>query len=216
MAEYTRDDPSPRFKEIVSLYKTLHKDGVEAQDIPAEETFDGRSLAPHLNHIGAMIKAHGARTLLDYGSGKGSLYETATSQQSDGTQIQGLKAIWGLDETTCYDPGYEPYSNIPTGTFDAVICTDVLEHVPEEDISWVLDELFSYANKFMFCTIAMYPAMKILPNGENAHITLKDPGWWANKLEEASVRCNHEIIYSAVLLFNSYNWRRLYLESVNT
>ena len=43
---------------------------------------------------------------------------------------------------TCYDPGYEPHSRLPQGKFDGVLCTDVLEHCPQDDLEWIVGELF--------------------------------------------------------------------------
>ena len=39
------------------------------------------------------------------------------------------------------------------------------------------------ADTFLFATVALYPAAKILPNGENAHCTLKSPDWWRSMFE---------------------------------
>ena len=55
----------------------------------------------------------------------------------------------------------------------------------------VLKDIFSYATKFVFLTISTKPAHKDLPNGENAHCTIKNEGWWREKLNE---HCNG-IIY---------------------
>lgn len=54
-----------------------------------------------------------------------------------------------------------------------MICTDVLEHCPEEDIPWIVDELFAFARKFVYANIACFPARKQLPSGGNAHCTVK-------------------------------------------
>jgi hypothetical protein len=89
-----------------------------------------------------------------------------------------------------FDPAYEPYEKLPTGTFDGVLCTDVLEHCPEEDIDWIIEELFGFAEKLVFCTIACYPARKRLPSGENAHVTLKNPGWWIDRIGAAAAKRN--------------------------
>ena len=83
-----------------------------------------------------------------------------------------------MDYVACYDPSYAPFSLLPQGPFDGVICTDVLEHCPEEDLDWIVGELFGYANKFVFASIAGYPAMKTLPSGENAHCTVQPLAWW--------------------------------------
>jgi hypothetical protein len=66
-----------------------------------------------------------------------------------------------------------PFSALPEGRFDGVVCTDVLEHCPEEDLPWIVGELFGYARLFVFANVACYPAAKKLPNGENAHCTIR-------------------------------------------
>ena len=35
--------------------------------------------------------------------------------------------------------------------------------------------------------IACYPAAAMLPNGENAHITVRDPLWWKGVIDVASI-----------------------------
>ena len=59
-----------------------------------------------------------------------------------------------------------------------MICTDVLEHCPEEDLSWIVEEIFNYARRFVYLNVACFPARKTLPSGENAHITIREPDWW--------------------------------------
>lgn len=185
---YSRANPSPRYRELLRIYTDLHRYGDKLNDIPAEETFDGRSLKDHVNAIRAGVEMCGLRTILDYGCGKATGYDKAHMTLPDGRALHGLKEIWGVDDIRLYDPGYEPYSELPTGTFDGVVCTDVLEHCPEEDIGWIVDELFGFAEKFMFATVACYPARKKLPGGENAHVTLKGPGWWIDRIDAAAAK----------------------------
>ena len=185
---YTRANPSPRYVDLVRAYETLHSEGDENNNIPATDMFDGRSLVPHMQMIGAAVENLKLRTLLDYGCGKATAYEKALLTLPDGRKLRGLKDIWGVDSITLYDPGYAPYRKVPMGKFDGVVCTDVLEHCPEEDIDWIVGELFGYADKFVFCTVACYPARKKLPSGENAHITIKKPGWWMDKIEDVAAK----------------------------
>ena len=49
-----------------------------------------------------------------------------------------------------------------------------------------MDRIFNFSEMFVFCTIALYPAKKLLPNGENAHITLKSVGWWVDLFEQVA------------------------------
>src|SRR5437763_1557904 len=81
---------------------------------------------------------------------------------------EGIAEYWDVDEVRCYDAGYQPYRKLPAGQFDGVISTDVLEHCPEEDLSWILQEIFSFARRFVFLNVACFPARKTLPDGTNA------------------------------------------------
>ncbi len=187
MSQFNRFNPSPRYRDMIGLYKTLHVQGDKLHNIPAEKTFDGQSLRGHVVMIAQIVAEFGIHTVLDYGSGKALGY-TKLKGKRDGKPVTGLKDIWGVDDITLYDPAFEPNSKLPTGKFDLVVCTDVLEHCPEEDIPWIVGEIFGMSERFVFCTVASYPAIKILPNGENAHITLKSPAWWKEVFDVASGR----------------------------
>lgn len=67
----------------------------------------------------------------------------------------------------------------------------MLEHCPEEDIPWILDELFSLANKFVYANVACFPARKRLPSGGNAHCTVKPVSWWADQLAHPAKTSPH-------------------------
>lgn len=86
-----------------------------------------------------------------------------------------------------YDPGVPEFSEKPHKTFDGVICCDVLEHIPEEDVQSVLYDIFRYANKFVMLQIFLGPSKKILPDGRNAHLTQQTPLWWKEQIHKANV-----------------------------
>ncbi len=114
-----------------------------------------------------------------------------------GESAESLQAYWGLDKITCYDPGHESFATLPEGPFEAVICTDVMEPCAEEDLDWILTEIFDFATRFVFLTVACYPAKKHLPNGENAHITLRKPEWWRRKIVSAAAG-RTDLIYRVI------------------
>src|SRR5690606_29055067 len=174
---YTRDNPSPRFRELLGFYTRMHSEGDDAADIPAGEMFDGRSLGIHISTIRSLLKKVEARTLLDYGAGKAKHYETSEFSLPDGRKVRGLRELWNLEQVRLYDPGYAPHAGYPAGVFDAVICTDVLEHIPEQDLDWVISDLFGFAQRLVYAGVANYPAGKLLPDNSNAHVTLKPAEW---------------------------------------
>jgi len=177
-AGYSRRNPSPRYTELTALYRSMHREGDVQNNIAPEHTFPGQSVIPQAAQIKQWIEKTGAKTILDYGSGKGLQYETELKKKDGSASWPSVKAYWGT-QVQCYDPSYPPFSTLPEGTFDGVICTDVLEHCPEEDMPWIIDEIFSYARKFVFANAACYAAKKTLPNGENAHCTIRPAAWWA-------------------------------------
>jgi len=178
MPSYSRANPSPRYRELTGLYRRMHLEGDARLGLAAAKTFPGVSLFPHLARIKRLIDLTGAKRILDYGAGKGLQYRPSRIV-IDGRQVaDGVAEYWGVDEVRCYDPGFAPHSTLPQETFDGVVSTDVLEHCPEEDLGWILDEIFGYAERFVFLNVACFPARKTLPNGENAHVTQRSPEWW--------------------------------------
>lgn len=178
---FSRDNPSPRFLQLVDFYKQMHDGGTGK--LAAAATFDGVSLAPHIQRITTIVKTFKSKSLLDYGSGKATIYGRKAFPIGKGTKMGTLQEYWGLDRVQFYDPGYEPYATLPDDRFDAVISTDVMEHIPEEDVAWVADEMLGYARHFVYACVALYPARKLLPDGSNAHVTLKEPAWWVAQFD---------------------------------
>ena len=119
-----------------------------------------------------------SNTLLDYGSGKGIQYKTVLPEDENRVACQKLQDYWETSEIYCYDPAYPPHQNLPNWQFDGVISTDVLEHCHQEDMKWIINEIFSLAKRFVFANVACYRASKSLPNGKNAHCTIRPSVWW--------------------------------------
>lgn len=108
-------------------------------------------------------------SVLDYGCGKGGLVKYLLSK--------GVRAVG-------YDPNVFEYQQRPTKQ-DMLISTDVLEHIPENELSIVLADMLSYKPRLMFHVISNRKASRILPDGTNAHKTVKDTLWWFDKLKES-------------------------------
>ena len=108
-------------------------------------------------------------SILDYGCGKAALIDKIS---------QTYKNI----KCHKYDPSIEGIDKIDIKKVDLVINTDVLEHIPEGIIDSVLSEI-STLSQVCFFNLHHGPAKHILPNGENAHCTIKPPDWYHHKLK---------------------------------
>jgi hypothetical protein len=173
------------------MYRDLHLNGERRLGMAAEETFSGLSMPATASRIRKLIVEHKARTVLDYGAGKGMQYGPLSIKMPSGQEFTRIRDFWGVDSIVCYDPAFPPFSELPTGKFDGVITTDMMEHCPEEDLPWIIGEIFGFANRFVFGNIASYPALKHLPNGENAHCTVRPVEWWESQVKSVASRHPH-------------------------
>jgi hypothetical protein len=166
----------------------MHVEGEKLLGRAPEQTYPGQSLLPQAARIKKLIERTGALTILDYGSGKGMQYSISPIEIRSIGKWDNIMDYWDVDSVHCYDPCYEPFSVLPASKFDGVISTDVLEHCPEEDMRWIIEEIFGYATYFVFANIACYPARRQLPNGENAHCTIQPKEWWEGMLKDISAK----------------------------
>ena len=189
--ELSRANPSPRYRHLNQQYRALHADGDRLLNLPSETVFPGKSLFPHIHRIRQLITSTRAANLLDYGCGKGFQYDPLGAPAHGLQAGDSLMDFWDVDNIHLYDPCHPPFDTLPTGRFDGVISTDVLEHCPEEDLPWILDEIFAFAKKFVFANVACFPARRRLPDGENAHCTIQGVEWWQQCLGAAAARHPH-------------------------
>ena len=124
-----------------------------------DKIWQGTSLIKYIPAINQIIKDKGIESILDYGCGKARHHPKE----------------WNA---TKYDPAIPAYQNKPTDKFDLVIATDVLEHIPIENLKDVIDEIFTYSKKWVFISVCCRKANAILPNGYNAHATIESAKWW--------------------------------------
>lgn len=195
---YSRQSPSQRYRELITLYRRLHAEGEKHLGLSPERTYPGVSLLPHVRRIKDLIDKTGARTVLDYGCGKASQYDISGLNIPNLGRIESIIDYWDVDEVICYDPCVPRFERLGDEPADGVISTDVLEHCPEEDVPWIVAEMFAHARKFVFANIACYPAKARLPNGENAHCTIRPIEWWQEVFATAS-QGNPQVIWKLVV-----------------
>lgn len=151
--------------DLVPLYKQMASTGVH---------FPGTAILGHAKDIGKLVKQYDAHKLLDYGCGRGDAYRAP----------HRVHVQWGLKwwDVTLYDPAFSRIDEEPYGTFDGVLCSDVLEHIPESQVEDFIGRLFHFARKFVWASVCCRPAKKTFPDGvTNLHVTLHPVEWWQEK-----------------------------------
>lgn len=150
-------------------YKLLHDRGM----------YDGHRTLDHKDRILNIVKETGSKTILDYGSGKGTQYST-----------HRLDEYWN-SLVDCYDPYVDKFSVLQNKNYDGVISIDVLEHIPEEDLENAMATIFSKSKKFVYLCIHIGKAKKKFSDGTNVHVTIKPRKFWidlANKYNINNVK----------------------------
>ncbi len=155
--------PSMRYR---SLCESLHRSAppttaTSAWSVGAQQ--DLRELA----------EVTGAASMLDFAIGR-RLDAPATLQA-------GERRV----PVTVYD-GSDPGAQPPTQRLDAVAAEGALDLVPEEDLGWVIEELFGHATRFVHASVSEREGRK----GERVNRPQRDhdEGWWVEHFEHAARR----------------------------
>ena len=143
---------------ITDAYKELN------QKLHENPKYGSRVRAKKYNEINNLMNSVQAKTLLDYGCGKGEM-------------AKHLPAY-------CYDPCVPEFAKRPRRRFDVVACCDVLEHIEPDCLDEVLADIRDYAKLAVYLVISTRPAGKFLADGRNAHLIVEDQNWWLNRLSQ--------------------------------
>ena len=142
-----------RGEELIAQYRAIHakKDYGRSSEI---------LIGIVQKHVYALPKI---TSILDFGCGRSRL-------------VDWMGKIHDA-EVFRYDPAIPEFSEMPADKVDLVICTDVMEHIPEEDIDSILKRIKGLSENAYF-NISCREADEVLPNGENAHCSVHAHGWW--------------------------------------
>ena len=191
---------SNQYDELINYYKQMAENGYNRVDGTfVKNVYSDAEPHKFADQLKKIVEFFDAKNGLDYGSGGSNLNKTKLAN--------GVKFIdyIGLQKIQSFEPARNKKKKYKS---DIVLCFDVLEHVFINDVPWVLNDLFKYANKCIVINVACYNAAALLPNGENAHITVRPPSWWLGQIE--CISSLHPDIYWALFTSESYNNSKFY------
>ncbi len=185
---FTRQQPSQQYARRLSAYRRMREEAPPSTATHEAATGGdaGACLPPHDEAVASLVELSRARSVLVYGDAIGAMHNAPRDLRTKSLGREGHR--WGEVAVDVYDPVSQSFSESPEARFDGVVCLHVLDCTPEEDIPWVLDELFRYARRFVYVAVSCDPKRGHLPGGEPAHCTEKRPGWWEARMGEAAAR----------------------------
>ncbi len=142
-------------KEYKELNRQLHETNL----------FYGVGGGRYANAVLEMYESIGAKSILDYGCGKGYLGKALPFP------------IWE------YDPAIKGKDESPRPA-DLVTCFDVLEHIEPDKLDKVLLDIHRCTNKIAYFSINTKASSKTLADGRNTHLIQENSDWWIKKLSE--------------------------------
>jgi len=143
----------------VHLYNKIYEDKLNYK----------RNLKPMFNVINSTINFD-CKSFLDYGCGNGDLTD----------YFEGILKC----KIYKYDPAISEFNKLDKNLkVDLIANCDVMEHIPEDEIDNILFQISNISKKVFF-NIYLKEAETILPNGENAHCTIKPVSWWFLKINK--------------------------------
>ncbi len=173
-------------RALIGLYTEMvdkgHErgEGEDAVFIAPENVFSSFQLRSYAASMRPFFEQFGIATTLDYGSGGSDWLAPGFDPATGQSALEYFK----LEHIYCY----EPARNMDQRQLvDCVISFDVLEHIFVADVRAVLHDLFRYAGKLLIVNVACYPAAAKLPNGENAHVTVRAPQWWKGIVDSVAL-----------------------------
>ena len=137
-------------------YRLLHEQRV---DYGSTSTKRAPYILPH-------VRALKPQTVIDYGAGTSALWALI--------EDCGVGHVWR------YDPGIPKLSRRPKPA-ELLVSIDMLEHVPIDELDGVISDMASLSKRAVII-IDGHLAKTILPNGDNAHATVRPAVWWHERL----------------------------------
>ncbi len=130
--------------------------------------------------VETLIAQTGSHTILDYSFGLGSRQISC-----NGASVQQYNPVFV--ESASYNPR-NPRDSGRAESADGVVCTNSLDFVPDEDVPWMLEELFRRAHHFVAVAVHAFPYEQQLPNGDLLRGRPRPSTWWQAQLDLLSPR----------------------------
>lgn len=184
--------------KLIKLYEKMAIDGYDASDgSRIDDAFNDFELRAYRKEMKPLFSDFSISSVLDYGCGGSDWTLSGFDVETGKSALE----YFDINAVSQYEPAREIDERRPV---DCIVSFDVLEHVFISDVANTIRDMLSYAEKLAIINVACYPARALLPNGENAHITVRPPLWWKGIFDAIAP----EFPEVSILLACSTGWRK--------
>lgn len=137
--------------------------------------------------------------LIDIGCGRNNFISILKQQTKSPITAIGIDFAFKEANIICSADNIPIQSNF----FNTITSFDFFEHLLEEDVDNVINELIRIANNhaLFFGTICSKDSINRGPNGETLHPTVKSNHWWINKFRSRDIdmKYNNNGLYEGII-----------------
>lgn len=166
---FAATQPSERYEALRQRLATATGSGV------APLTIHRPPKVREVRELDALLAEWNVSSVLDYGLGGNYL----------GTRPQGTVS------TARTVTRRNPIAGLPVERDDAVVCTNWLEYLPQEDVPWVIDALFRSARRLVYAEVPGFARTQTLPDGTQLNGYTHDAAWWSELFRTTGARYRH-------------------------
>lgn len=151
----------------------------------------GLELSNHIDFLN-FFKSNGVKSILDAGIGSGKLCKKMIEMGFDchGVDIADNcldEDLLNLTDKILTIGTLWDSSLFMDNQFDAIVCLDVLEHIPTNYIERVIDNLYRWTKRYLLLQIALFQDYFGSKVGEPLHLTVQPKFWWDTKLIKINI-----------------------------
>ncbi len=167
---FTAKRPSGQFRKLQS----------RLQHSPARKPVPNRSTVE-------LEKERDALKNLMQKTDSGSLLEVRLACDDRKETTVGMVGDGAIPDRSAVTP-VDLFSLSDADSHDGVLCEEALNHVPDEDVPWVIDSLFQKARRFVLVVLDNAPREMLLEDGSRLKGRTHDLTWWKRWFEAAAQR----------------------------
>jgi len=172
---FTADRPSAQYARLLSQ---VHKASGDEYRV-ARQVVSPPAGAQEPEGLKSLVEKTGSATVLEY-----RFADAAVARPVPDQPLAGQDGV----TVTRYDLGDPSAGGRPAERFDGVVCADALNYIPDEDVPWVIEDLFVLARRFVYVVVENSSGQKMLADGSHLHSRPRDLTWWKTWFEIAAER----------------------------